>query len=1102
MSLSIVILTPDEEFIQFLDPELCSLVETIEHGGLRRLDFTYMFQDLHDDKEFFRIGNKVWISGDTNLTDCLYVINTPVEVDVYQNNRFSCTVEEVLTELNYTTIVTQNEIKASNGFNIVSTNGQQAVKVDWNALNYWFGDYFNIGVVQSCLNEPHNRIVFSGTKTRMGLLRMIEEETGNVFVTRYEKDAISNTIHRYLDFLNPLDVSKDWTLVLEYDFSSASTEGIGVYDADGNLTTDTYDDVLDEDDIVQFQDIGGYGNINPEDTQLRIVDNEGYALNSDGLRVEDVGGTPLVWEATTLGFDSDTPYCAIILQMNHGVLSMEVDERTFIIPGTDIAGEVAESYITISGDAEEINDCWLPDDCYLEIYDNNSGKSLYHVQINRTIGKVHEEVLDFGFNVEQVLFETDEEDTYQAISPILDFTDEELNRSDISKLIQWWTNMSVEKGEIIPMIIEKLTVQASTLAAAQSQLGTMSVSNNYWIRPFHPNDNIDTSTPANSTWEFWRATAYWKAPFDKVAGETYVRAGEITTLEYDTVYTRPDTRDYILANTPKMGTTETSDETTYAIYNQVALKLKEKIERKFNITVDVANLRRGQFNQYELHDKVYVKLPDYNELLTARVDSVSKEAHDIAKNKITLSNYHNNVIKVEPSETVIVASNTSFKYPETKEYWVRLENINYDPLDEWSVQYPANKLISFALYEVDDSGSKKLTKYTWNRVTNYEGYLKINLNLDPGNYELTCRFAGDEEYDSSSMTTQINVSGVKPVTQFVDTSKVRPSDYHTSKQKTTKKSSATKNKVVKTKRYYSKYGVSPDGKYIVAVGRASASGEYAKYGYSFYKVVLKRKCPYCGSKELYWNIFWTGNEHTSRGNNPAVGKVKSSSAEGEITCKKCDADFSIFGKEKSSLKKNLTVYKKPVKCSKSEAYTIKKGKMYYDTITKTVKPKKVEDKQERQQSSYSINKAVKELALKIVGNSKGLAAAKKIAAWCGNRNNLAYHSYANFHRKPQSVLKAYGANCCDSTRFMLTLMSAAGLEETLKLQYVHIKNPSTGMGHVFAKITTKSTGKWRYVDPVLKSRSPWGNCLNSPKYGSLPGTLHNYAGPEVPIVFW
>ena len=96
--MNITVLDNDEEFIQFLDPELCSLTETIEKGGLRTLSFEYKFQDMVEDKKLFKIGNKFWISEDSNLDDCLYVINTSVKQDIYQENTFKCEMEEVLVK--------------------------------------------------------------------------------------------------------------------------------------------------------------------------------------------------------------------------------------------------------------------------------------------------------------------------------------------------------------------------------------------------------------------------------------------------------------------------------------------------------------------------------------------------------------------------------------------------------------------------------------------------------------------------------------------------------------------------------------------------------------------------------------------------------------------------------------------------------------------------------------------------------------------------------------------------------------------------------------------------------------------------------------------
>ena len=96
MSIAIVVMDNEENFLQFLDPDLCTINETIEELGLRTLEFNYKFQDYVEDKELFRIGNKIWISNSQSLEDCLYVINTPVENSVYKDNSFSFSIEEVL----------------------------------------------------------------------------------------------------------------------------------------------------------------------------------------------------------------------------------------------------------------------------------------------------------------------------------------------------------------------------------------------------------------------------------------------------------------------------------------------------------------------------------------------------------------------------------------------------------------------------------------------------------------------------------------------------------------------------------------------------------------------------------------------------------------------------------------------------------------------------------------------------------------------------------------------------------------------------------------------------------------------------------------------
>ena len=1120
MVLTIIALSPEEKFLQFLDPDLCELEEKTEYGGLRTLELTYTFQDFQEDKKLFQIGNKIWVQGDQQLTDCLYVINTEVKEDIYKENTFTLEVEEVLVELNYTPLFLQTEL-ANSEFRKVTTNGRHQVVINWNSLNYWFGDYFNIGIVQDCISEYSQRITVTGSMTRMRLLRQIEEDTGNVFVTRYEKDVLDNTIHRYLDFLNPINVSKNWSLNMEYTFQSQETLS-PVYDEDDNpcsddnpsqvvpYSTDVPAESVDEDEEPTETETEESSTYNPEDDQIYPYENTpvytplvnldpnncSFRITYDGEIVGD-----LEWECSDAGLDEDNLDCVISLCRQDDMLGVVVNNSSFAATsdvGLDEKAFIEElntqDYLTILNDNKR-ETVIFPDGSHFEIYDNTNKKLLFQTELNINIGTVHEEVLDFGYNLENIEYEIDETDTYNAISPVLTASDADngLNPEQMDTLINRWLNLEVKKGNVVPMIVQKQTITGTettpcvcrTCPPATGQtnaarlLGTKTTNSNYWAKPFNPNDNLEQT---NKSYEYWRATAYWKAPYTKNKGEFHITTDTQNNTQYTDIYTRTDTRNErrkIIS--PKIGTTETSDEDVYMIYNQVALYLRDHETPKVNLTVDVANLRGGLFNQYELHDKVYIKIPDSQELITARVTATSKTAHDIAKNTVTLSNYTPlNTIRTITNDTFIECDNISFNYPRSKTLTARLVNIDYDKDDYWSVEHPANKLITFTVYN-KDNGSNTWTGKVYTTKTNAYGYASIVLRLDPGDYDVEIQFSGDEVYTESAHTVQVNVAGTIDVVPQMKTKET--------KSKTTAKTTKTTTKTVKE--YFTKCGLSKDKKKICAVAKPSASVSDAKYrGVSmtqWYKTVFKNKCPECGRTGTL--RFDGGKSNKCITSSGAHGRgYKVGVPEHEITCIHCDSDFDgVTGLEKNyGHSTRLKTLEKPKKSSKAEFGKLVKGKLVYKTTTKTTTSKNTTDSKNRYIRASGIPSKLKKLASTIVGNSTGIIAAKKIATWVDK--HIVYAGYSNFQRKPSTVYSKGSANCCDGTRFLFTLLDAAGCCQYFNLYYVHVP------GHVYGQIVTKKSGKKRYVDTASDYHGCWGYiCRNyrgrsqtKSKYPKLP----------------
>ena len=1039
MVLQIVVLSQSEEFVCFLDPEFISIIEENEAGELGRINVEYTMNDVSEAEQLFKIGNKVWIQGDPNLKDCLYVINTTVQRDYYSENKVTFTAEDKLTVLN-NNMFSQTELSSDNGFTINRINNQDNVLVNYNALSYWFGQYFNIGVVQDCLSSALQRVVLTGTMTLMELLRYLEEETGNVFLTRYEKDVQTNVIHPYLDFLNPINSDKNWVLNIDYSFPD--TEGEDPID-------DENEDVVEEDDIVVFPPAPVVEPLVPEETYFEL-------FNKDDM----------VWSACAadVGLTTDIADVVFNIAYNSGEIVVSVNERVFTSVNEE-TGAGDRGFDIEDGTPYSFANINLSNDAVFRIVDENRG-AIYEQHIHPLIGEVHEKVLDIGYNVENITYEIDEEETFTSIAPLIGENDE-LTRTQLNTVINRWINLEIEKGDTIPMIVQSINYE-----------GTMtgySVSSKYYARPLNPNDNDEEK-------EYLVATAYWSAPYAKNAGEIYVEEDEKSFVEYQNICFRQDIGDERGETfTPKMGTVETSDEDPYSIYNDVVMKLREKKYPSLSLEVDVANIEGANYNDYNLYDKVYIKVPGFEQLIRSNVTKTTKNAHNIGENTVELNN-DCVLTKHIPQVCDIVAENDAWDYPKTKNITATLLDANDEPI--------SNRLISVNVYVVDESGNSTPTSTVYNRKTNSNGEITIAINYDPSDYELVFQFGGDVEYAPVETTCTISISGAKyEAMKQAEIERRKARDAATKSRKSKAKKKKTKTKV--KKQYYTKYGVNPKGTLIMAIGRPITKGEKDKYNSSnFYGAIFVRKCKECGSTELYWSIYWGKNESSESGKFPATKKQTDYANKGLIVCKKCGAKYSAIGNNVGKTGgKPLTVYNGTYKSKKTEAYLLKKGKMEYKKVEKVNRRKKV--KGNDQQPLHSVDKKVARKARSIVGNSRGIAAAKKIAYWVGK--NITWLDYPNFVRKPRTVLERKAGNCCDQTRLMLMMMDAVGVSRTCTLEYIHVTKGKRG--HVFAKITTNSTGTKRYVDPT---HSPWWNTYLKGRYGSLPPT-HQTTYPTKPF---
>ena len=115
----------------------------------------------------------------------------------------------------------------------------------------------------------------------------------------------------------------------------------------------------------------------------------------------------------------------------------------------------------------------------------------------------------------------------------------------------------------------------------------------------------------------------------------------------------------------------------------------------------------------------------------------------------------------------------------------------------------------------------------------------------------------------------------------------------------------------------------------------------------------------------------------------------------------------------------------------------------------------------------AVPESIVKLAKEIVGKSKDLAAAKKLAIWVGK--NIKHESNAGFYQSPVETLNRKKGNCCCQTDLFLQMCHAVGITKNHKVCYVHTGNILFGQRHFYAMIDNLC------IDVDARPTNPWGH---------------------------
>jgi len=367
---------------------------------------------------------------------------------------------------------------------------------------------------------------------------------------------------------------------------------------------------------------------------------------------------------------------------------------------------------------------------------NKINRDLALVDINTVEFTAQTETLDLNYNLESLEFSKDEENTYNAIAPLISPNNavtgadvENMTNAELGAYIvrnaENNTNPTTAQGGKITISVPAGTQNMSNedlLALFADYLGTNTDSTGDDGATFGDDTTGNTgttTTPAVTTgmttktydellaeWLKYEVVtgqeipmiikqdeqgntvvaSTWYAPFTKNRDELYIYDEGEGQANYNSI------KPYDRTKSPpkyKIATMTTSEQLVQSIYNDLAVSLLAKLAPKFELKIDVKDIQLllGLDSLgYQLHEKLDIRVPNFNYFVPCRIVETKKNLHLPGEN----------TIKVETDVTSIVKLYTSY----------------IDSNDMIISTYDNNLPIGGILYGNDDGGDTPLEDKT------------------------------------------------------------------------------------------------------------------------------------------------------------------------------------------------------------------------------------------------------------------------------------------------------------------------------------------------------------------------------------------------------